>query len=201
MVRMLATTVYPAPSRMELTIAARAAQTEAEKNSMAKLDEYYYDHLEFVPDGDKKAMDFLTLAQANANSIEKAVRPLYDNFQDQLNKQEGLVQRFQYLSPAIMMQLALNEISGTSANRYEHFLNQVYAFHGEWREYFSTKFLQRYPLKPADYDSFPAFDYAEEPFSTVVTRLVPSLVGMLILFLGVVLVPFMALRKYQVAAR
>jgi len=201
LVSMTATTIYPAPSRMELTIAAREAQTVAEKNFMSKLDEYYYDHLEFVPEGDEKAMDFLTLAQANNNSIEKAVRPLYDNFQAQLNKQEALVQRFQYLSPAIMMQLALNEISGTNADRYEHFLHQVYDFHGEWKEYFSTKFLQRYPLKPADYDNFPAFQYSEEPFSTVVGRLVPSLLGMLILFLGVVVVPFMALRKYQVAAR
>jgi ABC-2 type transport system permease protein len=201
LVSLIATTVYPAPSRMELTIAAREAQTEAEKNFMSKLDEYYYDHLEFVPDGDKKAMDFLTLAQANANSIEKAVRPLYDNFQLQLNRQEGLVQRFQFLSPAIMMQLALNEISGTSANRYEHFLNQVYVFHGEWKEYFSTKFLERYPLKPADYDSFPDFSFEEEPFAAMLQRLVPSLLGMLALFLGVVLVPFMALRKYEVAAR
>jgi len=201
MVSMLATTIYPAPSRMELTIAARQAQTEAEKNAMAKLDEYYYDHLEFVPEGDKKAMDFLTLAQANANSIEKAVRPLYDNFQDQLNKQEELVTRFQYLSPAIMMQLALNEVSGTSADRYEHFLHQVYAFHVKWRAYFSTKFLQRYPLKPEDYDAFPEFEYQEEAFAAVAGRLIPSLLGMLILFLGVVLVPFIALRNYQVAAR
>jgi ABC-2 type transport system permease protein len=201
LVSMFATTVYPTPSRMELTIAARNAQTEAEKNFMAKLDEYYYDHLEFVPEGKGKAMDFLTLSQANNNSIEKAIRPLYDGFQDQLNKQEELVQRFQYLSPAIMMQLALNEVSGTSADRYEFFLNQVYSFHDEWKEYFSTKFLQRYPLKPADYDNFPDFSYEEQPFSVVMARLVPSLLGMLILFLGVVLVPFIALRKYQVAAR
>lgn len=201
LVSMLATTIYPTPSRMELTIAAREAQTEAEKNFMSKLDEYYYDHLEIIPEGDEKAMDFLTLAQANNNSIEKAIRPLYDEFQDQLNKQEALVQRFQYLSPAIMMQLALNEVSGTSADRYEHFLNQVYTFHDEWKEYFSTKFLQRYPLKPADYDNFPEFDYEEPPFGTVIARLVPSLLGMLILFLGVVLVPFLALRKYQIAAR
>jgi ABC-2 type transport system permease protein len=201
LVSMVATTVYPAPSRMELTISAREAQTIAEKNFMSKLDEYYYDHLEFVPEGDKKAMDFLTLAQANSNSIEKAVRPLYDDFQLQLNRQEGLVQRFQFLSPAIMMQLALNEISGTSADRYEHFLNQVYVFHTEWKEFFSTKFLQRYPLKPADYDSFPEFSFEEEAFGAMLQRLIPSLLGMLVLFLGVVLVPFIALRKYEVAAR
>ena len=146
-------------------------------------------------------MDFLTLAQANANSIEKAVRPLYDDFQAQLNRQEGLIQRFQFLSPAIMMQLSLNEISGTSGDRYEHFLNQVYAFHSEWKKYFSTKFLQRYPLRPADYDTFPDFNYQEEAFGAMIVRLVPSLLGMFILFLGVVVVPFVALRKYQVAAQ
>jgi ABC-2 type transport system permease protein len=201
MVSMLATTVYPAPSRMELTIASREAQTEAEKNFMSKLDEYYYDHLEIIPEGDKKAMDFLTLAQANANSIEKAVRPLYDDFQVQLNKQESLVTRFQYISPAIMMQLALNEISGTGADRYEHFLEQVYDYHQEYKDYFSYKFLAQEPLRPADYDTFPEFNFQEEPAGAMISRLVPSLLGMFILFLGVILVPFMALRNYQVAAR
>jgi len=199
LVSLVATAVYPAPSRLELTVAARYAQTVAEKNYMAKLDEYYYDHLEYVPEGDQKAMDFLTLAQANNNSIEKAVRPLYDEFQAQLNRQETLVQRSQFLSPAIMMQLALNEISGTSADRYEHFLNQVYGFHNEWKEYFSVKFLERYPLKPADYDTFPEFEYEKEGFVIVLARLLPSLVGMFVLLLGVVLVPFVALRRYQVA--
>ncbi len=201
LVSMLATTIYPTPSRMELTIAAREAQTEAEKHFMSKLDEYYYDHLEFIPEGDKKAMDFLTLSQANNNSIEKAIRPLYDDFQNQLNEQEKLVQRFQYLSPAIMMQLTLNEVSGTSADRYEYFLDEVYTFHEEWKDYFSTKFLQRYPLKPADYDNFPEFRYKEEPFEAVLARLVPSLLGMLILLLGIMLVPFLTLRNYQVASR
>lgn len=200
-VSMLASTIYPAPSRMELTIAARTAQTEAEKDLMAKLDEFYYDHLEFVPEGKGRAMDFLTLSQANNNSVEKAVRPLYDDFQAQLNRQEELVQRFQFLSPAIMMQLALNDVSGTSADRYEHFLHQVYVYHDEWKDYFGTKFLEQYPLKPADYADFPVFEFQEEPFRTVALRLMPSLLGLLILFLGIALVPFFALRRYQVAAR
>ncbi len=119
----------------------------------------------------------------------------------QLNRQERLVQRFQFISPAIMMQLALNEISGTSADRYEHFLEQVYDFHDQWKDYFSVKFLERYPLKPADYNEFPEFNYQEQPFAAVMARLIPSLLGMFILLAGVVLIPFLALRRYQVAAR
>ena len=199
LVSLLATSLYPAPSRMQLTTAARQAQTEAESTYMARLSEYYYDHLEFVPEGDERAMDFLTVAMANRNAIDKAVRPLYDEFQSQLNRQEALVQRFQFISPAIMMQLALNEISGTSADRHEHFLNQAYEFRDEWSEFFSVKFLQRAPLKPQDYDQFPVFEYQEEAFGTVLMRLLPSLLGMLVLLTGAILIPFLGLRRYQVA--
>ncbi|MCY4165185.1 MAG: ABC transporter permease subunit [Gammaproteobacteria bacterium] len=196
---LLATTLYPAPSRMELTTAARQAQTEAESAYMARLSEYYYDHLEFVPEGDERAMDFLTVAMANRNAIDKAVRPLHDEFQSQLNRQESLVRRFQFISPAIMMQLALNEISGTSADRYEHFLNQAFDFRDEWSDFFTVRFLRRAPLKPSDYDQFPTFEYQEEPFATVLTRLLPSLAGMLALLGGAILIPFAGLRRYPVA--
>jgi hypothetical protein len=80
-------------------------------------------------------------------------------------------------------------------------MKQVYDFHNEWKAYFNKKFLARYPLRPNDYDTFPEFKYAEEPFTAPIARLVPSLLGMLVLFLGVILVPFVALRNYQIAAR
>ncbi len=200
LVSLLATTVHPAPSRMHLTTAARQAQTEAEKNRMARLDEYYYDHLELAPEGSDRAMDFLTVAMANRNAVEKAVRPLYDEFQAQLNRQEALVQRFQFVSPAIMMQLALSEISGTGANRYEHFLDQAHDFHATWKEHFTVRFLQRHPLTPADYDQFPAFNYREEPLARVLVRQVPPLLGMTVLLSGALLIPLPGLRRYPVAA-
>ena len=199
LVSLLASTIYPPPSRMELTTAARQAQTEAQKSYMPTLNEYYYDHLELIPEESEKAMDFLTVSMAKRNAVEKAVRPLYDRFQAQLNRQEALVQRFQFISPAIMMQLALHEISGTSANRYEHFLGQAYDFQSRWSEYFTVKFLQRYPLRPADYDEFPTFEYQAEPFSVVLKRLAPSLLGMFVLLGGIILIPFLRLRRYQVA--
>jgi len=201
LVSLLATTLYPAPSRMDLTIAMRDAQTAAEKERMKALDEYYYDHLELVPDAQNKARDFLTLAMANSASIEKAVRPLYEQFQAQLNRQEELVQKFQFASPAIMMQLSLNEISGTSADRYEHFMRQVEQFHGEWNDFFAARFLKRQPLTVADYELFPTFSYEEEPFATPLSRMAPSLLGLALLVLLLGWYGFADLRRYQVAAR
>lgn len=196
-----ATTLYPAPSRMDFTTAAREAQTAAEFERMRALDAYYYDHLELVPDAADKANDFLTLAMANSAAVEKAVMPLYEEFQAQLNRQEAAVARFQYLSPTLMMQLALNEIAGTSADRYEHFMTQVFAFHKQWTEFFAGRFLKRTPLTTAEYDLFPKFTYVEEPAGAVMARLLPSLLGLLAVVGGVTVFAFAALRKYRVAGR
>lgn len=201
LISLVATTIYPAPSRMELTVAAREAQTSAEKNMNKALDAFYAEHLEYVPAGDQRAMDFMTLGQASANTIEKAVAPLYGEFQVRLDQQEGLVQRFQFLSPAVMMQLVLNEIAGTSSDRHEDFLRQAAAFRTEWNNYFTGRFLRRDPLRPVDYASFPEFHYQYETFDTALLRLAPSLLGLLVLLLGVVLVPLLGIRRYRVAAR
>jgi len=186
---------------MDLIVAAREAQTAGEKNMGSALDRFYSEHMDQVPTGDARAMDFLTMAQANAANIERALLPLYEQFRDQSIRQENLVQRFQYLSPAIMMQLALNEISGTSTARYQDFLDQAFRFRSQWNDYFAGRFLERVPLRPADYDQFPSFRYVPEPLATVLGRLAPSLAGLLLLCAGVGLLPLAGLRRYQVAAR
>ncbi|MCK6372363.1 MAG: DUF3526 domain-containing protein, partial [Gammaproteobacteria bacterium] len=201
LVSLLATTLYPAPSRMDLIVAAREAQTANEKSMQQTLDRFYAEHMEYVPAGDDRAMDFLTLSQANAASIEQALLPLYERFTEQTRRQEALVQRFQFASPAIMMQLALNEIAGNSTGRYQDFLQQAYRFRGEWNAYFAERFLRREPLRPADYDRFPAFRYQPEPARTVWLRLAPSLLGLAITCLGLALLPLLQFRRYQVAAR
>jgi ABC-2 type transport system permease protein len=201
LVNLVATTVYPAPSRMDLVVAARDAQTASEKQVQQSLDRFYSDHLDYVPVGDQRAMDFLTLSQANAASIEKALLPLYREFREQMHRQQELVRRFQYLSPAIMMQLALNEASGTSAERYEDFLDQAFRFRTEWNQYFAERFLRREPLRPEDYDRFPRFAYDPEPLAAALLRAAPSLAGLLVACLGVAVAPLAGLRRYEVAAR
>ncbi|MCP5327289.1 MAG: ABC transporter permease subunit [Sinobacteraceae bacterium] len=201
LVSLVATTAFPAPSRMDLIVAARDAQTEAENSMGQALDRFYSEHTDHIPVGDQRAMDFLTLAQANAASIEKALLPLYQRFRDQILLQEGLVQRFQYLSPAIMMQSALNEVSGTSTGRYQDFVEQATRFRYEWNGWFAERFLRREPLRPADYDLFPKFQYRPEPTATVWARLWPSLLGLLVVCLGVVSAPMVGMRRLEVAAR
>lgn len=184
---------------MALTVAARDAQTAAEKARSKALDEYYYDHLELVPDGAKRARDFLTLSLANASSVEKAVRPLVDRFAAQRQRQTELVQRLQLLSPAIMARLVLNEASGTSTARHEDFMRQVEIYQHEWKEFFASRLLARKPLTSADYDQMPQFRYRPEPWLTPLQRVAGSLVAMVAALLLVAGIGFVDLRRYQVA--
>ncbi|WKZ12222.1 MAG: DUF3526 domain-containing protein [Gammaproteobacteria bacterium] len=201
LVSLLATTIYPAPSRMDLIVAAREAQTANEKSMQQTLERFYSEHMDYVPVGDQRAMDFLTLSQANAASIEKALLPLYERFREQTARQEELVQRFQFASPAIMTQLALNEISGTSTGRYQDFLEQVSRFRVEWNAYFAERFLKREPLRPGDYDTFPQFRYQPESARAAWLRVLPSVLGLLLAALALFSLPMLALRRFQVAAR
>lgn len=201
LVGLVATTAYPAPSRMDLVVAAREAQTASEKQAQQSLDRFYSDHLDYVPVGDQRAMDFLTLSQANAASIDKALQPLHRRFREQIRRQQELVRRFQFVSPAIMMQLVLNEASGTSAERYEDFLDQAFRFRAEWNAYFAERFLRREPLRPEDYDDFPRYAYEPEPPGVALGRAAPSLAGLLLAAIGLALAPLGGLRRYQVAAR
>lgn len=201
LVSIVATTLYPAPSRMDFIVAAREAQTGAEFERMKALDQYYYDHVELVPDAADKANDFLTLAMANAASVEKAVMPLYATFRTRLAEQEAAVTRFQVLSPALMTQRALNEISGTSGERYAQFVDQAITYQKQWTDFFAGRFLKKEPLRTTDYDLFPKFNYVEESLSTVMGRIGLSLGALLVVVGALLTAAFMALRRYSVAER
>jgi ABC-2 type transport system permease protein len=201
LVSLVATTLYPAPSRFEFIVAARDAQTRAEANYMKELDKYYFDHLEYVPGGEDKVNDFLSVSIAKENAIQREVQPLYDRFRAQLSRQEQAVGWAQFLSPAIMLQRVLNEAAGTDTGRYTRFLDQVFAFHRTWSEFFSTRFLKRQPMTTADFDAIPRFQFVEEATAAPVSRAVPSLLG-LVALTGLVFLGISALlRRYQPAAR
>ncbi len=199
LISILATSVYPAPSRFDFITASRSAQTDAERNYMEALDKYYYDHVEYVPD--ERVNDFLATSKAKSEAVDKAIAPLFEQFRTQLIRQDDMVSRFQFLSPAIMMQRALNDASGVSNARYDNFVKQVQAFHAEWVSFFTVRFLDGEPLTSSEYAGFPRFEYQEEPFHVVANRIAPSLVGLLLITVAVAAVGFSALQRYQVASR
>jgi hypothetical protein len=88
--------------------------------------------------------------------------PCIDYFDRQVLGQQTLVDRFRFLSPAVVTQAALNDITGTSEARYRHFLSLVNDFHQRWRAYFNPRIVQKVSLRAANDDAFSAFALREE---------------------------------------
>jgi ABC-2 type transport system permease protein len=164
--------MYPMPSRVELVTALRAASNEASAKGSALLGKYYEDHPELaaLTDTEKAMNDFTVTRLAVDEEIERSVRPVVDQYDVQLQRQQLMINRFRYLSPAIIAQDALNDVAGTGSARHRHFVSQVEGFHTRWRNHFLPLIVQKAKLTAASYDTFPTFDYRDEPISAVLRR-------------------------------
>jgi ABC-2 type transport system permease protein len=197
LVNVVVTAAYPVPSRVEMIQAVRRASTEATTRGSQLLAKYYEDHPDLVPDSGKPDLnDFYTRAVAVQTETEKLTQPVIQHFDHQALAQQGLVDRFRFLSPAIVTQAALNDLAGTSAHRYRHFLSLVDAFHQSWRDFFNPKILRQTKLTADDYDQAPAFLFSEEPSNAVAGRVSTGLLGLIAPAALIGLVALATLRRY-----
>ncbi len=152
-----ATLIYPPPSRVELTTELRQASKEVEEEAAEAREQFYFDHPEYAAGGTPDAFYFQVLATESA--ISAAIAPHLAEFSDQARKQEAIISRLQYLSPAILAQRALAGIAGTGERWYDNFNAQVLAFHATWQGFFSERILASKPMTSASYDAIPEFEY------------------------------------------
>lgn len=201
LVGLAASTLYPVPSRMELILATRAASAEAAKQGGGVLAKYYEDHPGLAPKGQKPdGSNFPLRFFAVQELVAGRVEPLLARYDARLQQQQNLVTRFQFLSPAIVTQEALNDFAGTGLGRYRHFLQQVNRFHDDYRRYFRPKAFAMAALSAADYDEMPRFQYAGESQEAVARRVSAGGLGVLCLTLLTAGAALFSLRRFQVAA-
>lgn len=173
------TALHPAPSRVELIQASREASTAAAREGSNLLARYYEDHPELAPaEIDLNPSDFWIKLQAAQDSIDEAIAPILARYDAQLARQQALVDRLGFLSPAIVAQEALNNLAGAGMARRKLFLEQVDAFHKEWRAFFVPKLMRRELLSRADFDNLPAFAFREEDPGAVARRVGLGLLGL-----------------------
>jgi ABC-2 type transport system permease protein len=193
------TSSYPVPSRVEMIQATRRASAEATAKGSQLLAKYFEDHPELTAGGKADPTDFYTRSIATQEETERLVQPVVDHFDRQVIGQQSLVDRFRFLSPAVVTQAALNDIAGASVARYRHFLSLVDEFHQAWKSYFNPRIVQKARFGAEDYNRFPNFAFREEPSGAVIRRIAIGLFGLLTPTLLVVWVGLRALRRYPLA--
>lgn len=188
----------PVPSRVELLSEIRKATNAASGDAARLVASYYEEHPELAPPDStpqRNAVRSVTLQE----ETERLARPILDAFDRRVREQEALARRLQYVSPAILLQDAMNQLAGTSADRYQRFMQQVEAYHAAWRSFFHPRIFSGATVTAADYQRMPRFEYQPEPPGDVASRVAISsglvlLVGAALLGLGL-----FALRSYAVA--
>jgi len=195
-VNLMATTLYPVPSRLEFVTAMRGETQAAEQTGSQLLGKYFQDHPELAKPADAKANedDFAMLSLAKDELVGRALQPVVARFNTQLAAQQQFINRFRYVSPAILMQSALNDIAGTGVARYQHFLAQVDGFHQTWQQYFKPRVFEKRALTGNDLNGLPQFVWREEAFSALTRR---SLWPGLLLLAVAVVIGALGLRRYQ----
>lgn len=181
LVNVAISTLAPVPSRVEMIQATRRASNEASAKGSQLLAKYFEDHPELVPASGKPDMnDFFTKSIAVQTETERLIEPVMNAFDQQLAKQQALINTLRFLSPAIVTQAALNDIAGTSHARYQHFLALVDRFHLDWQQYFNPRILQQAKLTAREFDTVPKFTFTEEPLGAILRRAILGWLGLLI---------------------
>ena len=199
LLHLASSSLYPVPSRVEMIQAMRSAGKEAQKKGSQTLARFYEDHPELAPAGEAKAPDFASLTYASQIEIDRMVAPILKNFDAQVARQQAVVDRFSYLSPAVLAQQALNDLAGTGLGAYQHFQAQADRFLKTWQEYFFPKIFAREKISAAGLRQIPQYRYQEEPLGPVMARVMLALLGILAPTVIAAVVAWVKLRSYQVA--
>lgn len=169
---------YPVPSRVEMINSLRAIQTSTGKEYDATAARYEQEHTAMsgsngiLNEKDLKAARKRVLVQQN---VARLTENLMTQHNDQLMRQQRVVDTLAFLSPAILMQEGLNDIAGTGNSRYQHFMTQVDRFYINWQMFFYPKVMKNIALTPEDYNNFPRFHYQQQPLSDLNARLIYGL--------------------------
>jgi len=195
-INLLATTLHPVPSRLEFVTAMRGETQAAEQTGSQLLGKYFQDHPELAKPADAKANedDFAMLSLAKDELVGRALQPVLARFNTQLAAQKDFTNRFRFLSPAILMQSALYDIAGTGVARYQHFLGQVDGFHGRWQAYFNPRVFEKRAMASSDLNQLPQFNWQEESFSTLLSRIALPAAALLT---AAALLGLLGLRRYH----
>ncbi len=197
LVNVLVKVSYPVPSRVELVQALRAASDVAQADGSRLKARYFEDHPELA--GESVDLDeYAIQALAVQDAIEKSVSEVQVRFENQLRRQQSMVDRLRFLSPSIVTFEALQDVAGTGSTRFHSFMDQVKIFHDSYRGFFRPRILRAESISLRDIDSIPAFTFREEPLTNVAGRVAVGLVGLLVPSLAVGGFGLWALPRYPI---
>lgn len=171
LVRVGIDTLHPPPSRVEMLHEAREA-AQAKERELAGLEGRH--------DRDTGARAYAErLVQVQADLSAKA-QPVLATLRARIEARQRLLDGLRFLSPAMVVQFALEDVAGSSARRHQRFEAQVDAFHARFQAHWFAQVRADARLDAAGVDAAPTWRFAEEPAATLATRVLMGVGGLLL---------------------
>ena len=159
-------TAATGPSRTELVTASRDAARETDQ----RLKQAEGNHGKAV----RAPEDVLALER----EFETEVAPVLRAFNERRRTEQHLIDRLRFLSPALLVNEGLTDVSGSGASRHRHFGREVDKFHLELRSFFEARLRRGDTLSAADYDAMPRFQWVEPAVGPTVSRVGTAVVAL-----------------------
>jgi ABC-2 type transport system permease protein len=156
----------PLPSRTQFATQNRLITIEGlnRYNDLLSADYRYVSQPEVLKPRADGTFDVQPRRRAHyllARDVDQSLDAEREKFDRQLKAQQESVDRFGFLSPAIVAYESLTTFAGTDAARYLRFQSQVDAFHREWKAFFEPRVLGGRAMTATDYATLPAFTWSE----------------------------------------
>jgi ABC-2 type transport system permease protein len=157
----LVQTVAPVPSPLLAATALRTAEVQAERDRERILGRYISDHPEMKVSTAQDDVAWTRSYYAQMQFVERALQPLRDEARAAAQAHASLRAALAWVSPAQMVEQALQRAAGTDAGRYEAFSVQRARFKQDWDAPLVAPLLAGQTLTVADLDSLPSFTFRE----------------------------------------
>lgn len=187
-----ANSIYPTPSRVLLLNEIRQTKKDLSGEQDKVLAEYLRNHPELARNEGENRFAYWQGFFASQEMMEKSLSPLIQQFDEQSEKQRKWVTTWRFLSPAILFQTSLTELSGTSSRQYNEFKTSVKDFSIGWRDFFMPMVFENRMLTINDLESLPSFEHSVTVDRTFINM------NLIVLTASSILLLVVGFRKQQV---
>ncbi len=161
--------VHPAPSRTDLATQSRLVTIDGLNRFEEQFSQEYVDQPEALlpKDGRLDVAPRMRAYYLMEEFVDQRLAEVLARFDRQIAAQQVLVDRFSFISPAIVANEGMASLAGNGTRRYERFKQQVIAYHENWREYFVPRVRDGIAIVEADFARFPRWSWREESAAAV----------------------------------
>ncbi|WP_046242904.1 DUF3526 domain-containing protein [Hymenobacter terrenus] len=189
---------YPMPSRIALITETREVSDKLaqDKNAVAR---FYDEHPDLRPATAPPPGDQTVKMLHSRLAVELAMESVLKQFDQRAAERQAQVSRFRFLSPAVFVQQALNDVAGTGDARYQDFEAQVTRYHAAFRAYYAPLVYRQAKFTVRDMQQVPIYRYEQPPTQLLTPTNTENLLYLLAATLGCALLATVRVRKMRLA--